>query len=272
MKRQCLEVPADEFLAVLFSTFLITAGQKQLLQQEFEQLLNIFFASESSMSKADIKKLRESGVFGPLSFWVTEIKNLEEEGPQPGMKLGVLIRGNLRTDRTTVFESLCEKVSELFGDKYGVLMIEDPEAFDAEGAPLTPPPPSSSGRANGSSSGSSNAGAAAAEAPEPRVAFQIVPSSALVPPTTTGWQIAVAGVLVLLLLLACGQLSLVANITKLPKVRCWVVSCNLLLNFMVCHSKSATGPAPPAVAKNSKVEHNTGNGVIGLWMGRCIGL
>jgi hypothetical protein len=30
------------------------------------------------MDKADIKKLKESGVFGPLTFWVTEIKNLEE--------------------------------------------------------------------------------------------------------------------------------------------------------------------------------------------------
>jgi hypothetical protein len=32
------------------------------------------------MDKADIKKLKESGVFGPLTFWVTEIKNLEEAG------------------------------------------------------------------------------------------------------------------------------------------------------------------------------------------------
>jgi hypothetical protein len=204
---------------------LCAAGQKQLLQQEFEQLLNIFFASESSMSKADIKKLKESGVFGPMSFWVTEIKNLEEEGPQPGMKLGVLVRGNLRTDRATVFENLCEKVKELFGDKYGVLMIEDPEAFDEEGAPLTP---SSSGRVNGSSSNSGGGAGAAAAVAEPRVAFQIVPSAALVPPPTTGLKIAVAGVLVLLLLLACGQLSLVANISKLPKVRFdWVVGDNV---------------------------------------------
>jgi hypothetical protein len=38
------------------------------------------FAGENSMDKADIKKLKESGVFGPLTFWVTEIKNLEEAG------------------------------------------------------------------------------------------------------------------------------------------------------------------------------------------------
>jgi hypothetical protein len=40
----------------------------------------VLLAGENSMDKADIKKLKESGVFGPLTFWVTEIKNLEEAG------------------------------------------------------------------------------------------------------------------------------------------------------------------------------------------------
>lgn len=39
-------------------------------------------AGENSMDKADIKKLKESGVFGPLTFWVTEMRNLEEAGSQ----------------------------------------------------------------------------------------------------------------------------------------------------------------------------------------------
>lgn len=75
-----------------------------------------------------------------------------------------MIRGNLRTDRLKVFNSVCDKVQELFGDKYKVLMIEDPEAY------LDGPagPPSSSGR-EGASSGK---GAAAAQQ-EPRVAFQV---------------------------------------------------------------------------------------------------
>lgn len=40
------------------------------------------------MDKADIKKLKESGVFGPLTFWVTEIKNLEETtgNTSPGVR------------------------------------------------------------------------------------------------------------------------------------------------------------------------------------------
>jgi hypothetical protein len=79
----------------------------------------------------------------------------------------VLIRGNLRTDRLKVFSSVCDKVQELFGDKYKVLMIEDPEAYldgPSEG-------PSSSSRS--SSSTARGSGANAAAQPEPRVAFQV---------------------------------------------------------------------------------------------------
>jgi hypothetical protein len=81
-----------------------------------------------------------------------------------GVQAGVLIRGNLRTDRLKVFNSVCDEVQELFGDKYTVLMIEDPEAY------LDGPagPPSSSGR----ESASSGNGAAVAQQ-ETRVAFQV---------------------------------------------------------------------------------------------------
>lgn len=86
----------------------------------------------------------------------------------------MLIRGNLRTDRLKVFDSVCDKVQELFGDKYKVLMIEDPEAY-LDG----PTGLGASGNA-ASSSGSSNAnsGQAAAQA-EPRVAFQVGMKKAL---------------------------------------------------------------------------------------------
>jgi hypothetical protein len=80
------------------------------------------------------------------------------------LQAGVLIRGNLRTDRLKVFESVCDKVQELFGDKYKVLMIEDPEAF-ADGPPG--PPSSSAGRVASGSKGD------AAAQQEPRVAFQV---------------------------------------------------------------------------------------------------
>jgi hypothetical protein len=80
------------------------------------------------------------------------------------LQAGVLIRGNLRTDRLKVFESVCDKVQELFGDKYTVLMIEDPEAY-ADG----PPGPASS---SASRDASGSKGDAAAQQ-EPRVAFQV---------------------------------------------------------------------------------------------------
>lgn len=35
-------------------------------------------AGEKGVDKADMQKLRESGVFGPMSFWVTEMRNLQD--------------------------------------------------------------------------------------------------------------------------------------------------------------------------------------------------
>jgi hypothetical protein len=242
------------------------------------------------MDKADVKRLKESGVFGPLTFWVTEIQNLEDVGnpnsavrlqgvcsrteqclgvcwrrptaadsapPLPLLSLpplaavlqtGVLIRGNLRADRAQVFAAVCDKVKELFGEKYEVLMIEDPEAY-ADGAPPEQRPSSSS------SGGAGGSGAAAVL--EPRVAFQVrvfgrlavgtkqqrnctqeetqrvvdvwltcsacastqvVPAAEVTPPQSNGWKLTVAGILLVLLTASSVQLSLVANITKLPKV------------------------------------------------------
>jgi hypothetical protein len=43
-------------------------------------LLSVFFAGEPEVDKADIQKLRDSGAFGPLSFWVTEVRALQEPG------------------------------------------------------------------------------------------------------------------------------------------------------------------------------------------------
>jgi hypothetical protein len=67
----------------------------------------------------------------------------------------------MRADRLTVFQSVCDKVQELFGPKYSVLMIEDPEALgEDEPAPVRPV------KANAD-------GSSAAAVPEPRVAFQV---------------------------------------------------------------------------------------------------
>lgn len=49
-------------------------------------------SGDNSIDKADIKRLKESGVFGPLTFWVTDIKNLEELG-NPNASVSSSCRG-----------------------------------------------------------------------------------------------------------------------------------------------------------------------------------
>lgn len=158
--------------------------RQEQLKQEFESLLGSLFQPAGLLDKADVKKLKDSGVFGPSSFWVTEMKVFEESE----QRAGILVRGNLREERSKVFSDVIAKVKELFGDKYEVLLIEDPEGSEPEEGKT-----------------------------EPRIAFQIAPAALVQPPQTTGWKRLVAAVLLLLLFASCLQLSLVANITKLPK-------------------------------------------------------
>lgn len=106
--------------------------------------------------------------------------------------------------------TLCVSPSFFFpGDKYEVLMVEDPEPQDGPG-PNPPPPPKAADK-------SSNGSTPQTFTPEPRVAFQVVPAEMVQPPQSNGWQVVVAGILLLLLFASTVQLSLVANITKLPK-------------------------------------------------------
>ncbi len=128
-----------------------TEASKQVLKQEFQQLLNVMFIP-SLVDKDDIKKLKDAGgcmagsrccctwriqavqgssnllclwcagrqlaahagqphaaadmflactagVFGPQTFWVTEMRLVEEKD-----KMGILVRGNLRDDRDELFK------------------------------------------------------------------------------------------------------------------------------------------------------------------------
>jgi hypothetical protein len=50
------------------------------------------------------------------------------------------------------------------------------------------------------------------------LALQVVPTAEVTPPQSNGWKLTVAGILLVLLVASSVQLSLVANITKLPKV------------------------------------------------------
>merc|ERR1719243_26662 len=61
-------------------------------------------------------------VFGANSFWVTEMV------PDGALEDGMLFKGNLRgKDKRAVYEELCAGMRELFGEKYELLMVEDPD-------------------------------------------------------------------------------------------------------------------------------------------------
>ncbi|PNH06053.1 hypothetical protein TSOC_007619 [Tetrabaena socialis] len=163
-------------------------AQQQQLRQEFETLLQSMSKGGDMLGKEDLKRLRETA-FGPQTFWVTETMTLTELD-----KTGILVRGNLRDSREKVFEHVCAKVAELFGEgKFEVIMIED-EQQPAEGEAI---------------------GKAALYGP--RVAFQIVPAAQAQPPQSNNVRQVAAVVLFLLFAASSLQLSLVANITKLPR-------------------------------------------------------
>jgi hypothetical protein len=164
-----------------------TPQQEAALRKDFESLIATVLDASAGVDKEVAKKMKD-GAFGPQTFWVTETTNIAE--PE---RSGLLFRGRLRAERDAVFKHVVAQAAALFGDRYTVLMIDDPEAAE-EGEPAAP-----DGKFG------------------PRVAFQVVPTAQAQPPQTTGGQLALSAVLALLLAASCGQLSLVANIAKLPK-------------------------------------------------------
>ena len=81
------------------------------------------------------------------------------------------------------------------GDKYKVLMREDPEAEeqDARGGP--------------------------------RIAFEVMPTAVVQPPEPPGWQRIAAGALLLFTAATTLQIGLAANVSRLPKVLLWLWIC-----------------------------------------------
>ncbi|CAL8466800.1 g6336 [Coccomyxa elongata] len=152
-----------------------------LLRVEFERLLQIL-RPESVMDKEDLQNMKDK-VFGPQTFFVTETRLTDDFAVDAGW----LIRGNLRAKKEEVLEIVDQGVHKLFGDKYSVLLVEDPDAEeeDARGGP--------------------------------RVAFQIMPRAAVEPAPAPGWQNAAAAVLFLFTIGSCLQLGLAANVSLLPK-------------------------------------------------------
>lgn len=146
-------------------------------RKEFESLLT-YLAPDGGISKEDIKMLKDK-VFTPQNFWVTETRQTEERD-------GFLIRGNLRGPAEKVYEEVITKTRDLFGGKYEILVIQDPDQ-QPEGADMTVKP-----------------------------AFKLVPVTVAYPQPASSWQV-VAGLVLLVLTVGSSlQLGLVAEISKLP--------------------------------------------------------
>jgi len=61
------------------------------------------------MDRWNVCRELKDKVFGTNTFWVTEIL------PTTEFEQGILVRGNFRGDKTSKFEEICAKVSELYG-------------------------------------------------------------------------------------------------------------------------------------------------------------
>lgn len=120
-------------------------------------------------------------VFGPNTFWVTETDAV------PGIEDSLVARGNFRGPKEKVFAEICESVEKLHGDKYIVKLVEEREWEGMD--PMS----------------------------EPRIALQIVPTEAAMPPPTAGWQRGAAAVTLALTFASALQLGLAANVGLLPK-------------------------------------------------------
>ncbi len=83
------------------------AGESAV-RQELETLFDLL-RPEAKMDTEELKKLKEV-VFGPTGFWVTEVRSIEN------LQGGQLVRGNMRAGRDTVFEDVCKRMQDAFGE------------------------------------------------------------------------------------------------------------------------------------------------------------
>ena len=173
---------SKEFNKQMLEDASVTAKQKEELQRMFDELMSAAGSLKSfGVEKEDCKLLKEK-VFGANSFWVTEMV------PDGALEDGMLFKGNLRgKDKRAVYEELCAGMRELFGEKYELLMVEDPDADEED----------------------SRGG--------PRVAFLLLQASAAQPLDYTRLQASVAVLLAAASLFTCLFVGISAEISLVPK-------------------------------------------------------
>lgn len=156
-----------------------TPGE-EAMRKEFEQLLSAL-TSPRGLSAEEIEEMKTK-VFGPTTYFVTEVLPVVE------FDQGILVRGNFRGEREKKYREICEKVKELYGEKYVVRMVEERDLVMSED-----------------------------EETEMRVSLQVIPTEAAMKPDAQGWQRALAFVLVGLTLVSSFQLGITSNVGLLPK-------------------------------------------------------
>lgn len=166
------------------------AVKNEELENQFGKLLKILEEPEEPViAPVDVVRIKKE-IFGIQTFYVTAVENLGEEMNGAG----VLFKGNLRTERATVWEAVQNGMQTMFDGKYTAFMLEEP--LGDEGP-------------SGDVAIDSKYG--------PRVSFLIVPSDRAGPnPGTSGWQYVLALALMGLTVGSAVQLGLVAEISKLP--------------------------------------------------------
>ncbi len=160
------------------------------LQASFNKLVTMLEEPEEEViSPENVERIKKE-IFGMQTFYVTSVENLGAEMNGAG----VLFKGNLRTERAVVWETLQAELKRMFKDEYTAFMLEEP--LSEEGP-------------SGDAAIDSKYG--------PRVSFLIVPSDRAGPsPDTSGWQYLLALALMALTVGSAVQLGLVAEISKLP--------------------------------------------------------
>eukprot|EP00898_Chlorokybus_atmophyticus_P000101 jgi/Chlat1/1091/Chrsp110S01587 len=154
----------------------------ELAKEEYMRIAELAVAGllgPAKVDREDVNAFKEK-YCGYTSFWVTGQEPYGDSGE------GFLLKGNMRGKREEVFAKLKNGLQELYGDKYDLFMVPEPnaESDDPRGGP--------------------------------RVSFVVLTSEISRPPPTTGWQTFLAVFLVPFSLLTCIQVGITAQISKLP--------------------------------------------------------
>lgn len=155
-------------------------NEKQAFKNlQFDSYSVLELLGPEKVDQDDVKLLRNK-VFGYTTFWVTGQEPFGDAGE------GVLLLGNLRGNREEVFARTEKAVGELFGDKYDLFMVEEPNAEEGDGRG------------------------------GPRVSFVLLRKEVSLGSPTKVWQYIIAFVLGIVTAGACLELGLASQISRLP--------------------------------------------------------